>query len=85
MYFEQPFCYSNLAGCYDTHKILRVNATSLRLNPDYIFYYVNISQNVVTGMIPLLSLVILNYLVYKHLVTRRKGIFTLGIIMIYLL
>ena len=65
-------------GCYDIHHLTRVNATSLRVNPDYVFYYVNIGQNVVTGMIPLVSLVILNYLVYKHLKARRKGIFDLG-------
>ena len=48
------------------------------MNEDYIFYYVNIGQNVVTGLIPLVSLVTLNYLVYKHLKERRKGIFALG-------
>ena len=54
------------------------------MNEDYIFYYVNIGQNVVTGLIPLVSLVTLNYLVYKHLKERRKGIFALGNILMAL-
>ena len=54
------------------------------MNEDYIFYYVNIGQNVVTGLIPLVSLVTLNYLVYKHLKERRKGILALGNIMMAL-
>ena len=52
--------------------------TDLRLNIDYIFYYVNWGQNIVTGVIPLLSLFILNYLVYKNLKGRRGEAYDLG-------
>ena len=55
-----------------------MNATSLRLDKDYSFYYVMISQNIVTGLIPLVLLVYLNYQVYRYLKERRKGIFDLG-------
>lgn len=67
-----------ISDCLDIRTIYHINATSFRLNKDYSLYYVNISQNIVTGLIPLVSLVILNYLVYKHLKERRKGIFDLG-------
>ena len=63
---------------------MHIIPTDFRTNADYKMYYVNISQNVVTGLIPLVSLVILNYLVYKHLKERRKGFFNLGIIAIIL-
>ena len=50
----------------------------LRQDPQYNLYYVNISHLVVTGIFPVTSLVILNYLVYKHLVQRRKQVKSLG-------
>ena len=49
---------------------------------DYIYYYVNLGQNIVTGAIPLISLTILNYLVYKHLKDRRGNASDLGIYII---
>ena len=70
--------FNLISDCLDIQEIYHINATSFRLNKDYSLYYVNISQNIVTGLIPLVSLVILNYLVYKHLKERRKGIFDLG-------
>ena len=73
-----------IEGCNPIRQLSKITETSLRLNKDYIFYYVNIGQNVVTGLIPLVSLVTLNYLVYKHLKERRKGIFQLGNISIEL-
>ena len=82
---SQPDLPCSIEGCNPIRTLSRLNATSLRLNEDYIFYYVNIGQNVVTGLIPLVSLVTLNYLVYKHLKERRKGIFALGNILIHYL
>lgn len=79
--FQLNYCtitFFILTGCYHVSSHLHLNATALRLNPDYILYYVNVAQNVVTGLIPLISLVVLNYLVYTHLVKRRKGIHWLG-------
>ena len=73
-----------IAGCYTFGHLLHIEPTQFRTDAYYIFYYVNISQNVVTGLIPLVSLVILNYLVYKHLKERRKGFFNLGMIAIIL-
>lgn len=83
--FFQPALPCAMEGCNPIRILSRLNPTSLRLNEDYIFYYVNIGQNVVTGLIPLVSLVTLNYLVYKHLKERRKGIFALGNILIHYL
>ena len=50
----------------------------LRQDPQYNLYYVNISHLVITGIFPVASLVLLNYLVYKHLVQRRKQVKSLG-------
>jgi hypothetical protein len=49
-----------------------------RRDPQYILYYVNISHLVITGIFPVASLVVLNYLVYKTLVERRKQVEYLG-------
>ena len=73
-----PFHAFIHTGCYQMSSPLQLNQTDLRLNSDYIFYYITIGQNVVTGFIPLFSLVVLNYLIYKHLAQRRKGISQLG-------
>ena len=70
--------FNSILDCLIVRHIQHINATSFRLNKDYSLYYVNISQTFVTGLIPLVSLVILNYLVYKYLKIRRKGIFDLG-------
>jgi hypothetical protein len=46
----------------------------LRSDPYYIRIYINWAGNLVTGIVPLLTLALLNYLVYKHLVNRRNEI-----------
>ena len=67
-----------VAGCYYTSPIVKINETSLRHDPRYTYYYLYIAQNIVTGIIPLLSLVVLNYLIYKHLTDRKTEIRNLG-------
>ena len=58
--------------------ILRLGMNDFRRDPDYILYYINVAHLIITGLFPLVSLIVLNYLVYKHLVTRRKQVETLG-------
>ena len=59
-------------------SFLRLRINDFRINPQYILYYVNIAHLVITGIFPLASLIILNYLIYKQLVDRRKQVETLG-------
>ena len=63
-------------NCYDTRP--RLCVSSLRTNEDYIFYYINLARIPVTGLVPLVSLCVLNYLVYTKLVRRRKTMMNLG-------
>ena len=45
--------------------------TEIRKNHDYILWYINISNLVVTGAIPAVLLTYLNYKIYKYLKTSR--------------
>ena len=45
-----------------------------RTDVNYELYYINIARNTVTAGVPLIVLVALNLLVYKHLVRRRAFI-----------
>ena len=44
-----------------------VNYTEMRVNEYYVNYYINWSRNIVTGVLPIVSLIIFNQLVYKKL------------------
>ena len=39
--------------------------TDLRLNDYYVYYYVNIARLVVSGLVPLVSLAVLNLAIYR--------------------
>ena len=64
---------------FDTQEIMELNSennvtltkikllpTKLRLNDNYVFYYVNLSRLLVSGLIPLVSLTILNFFIYRY-------------------
>lgn len=53
---------------------LHFHWNDFRLYPNYKLYYINIAQNLVTGFIPLILLVILNLCVYLHLRKRQKEV-----------
>ena len=57
---------------------LRLCRAKFRESPDYVLYYINIGHLMITGVIPLISLIILNCLVYKHLIERRRQTEILG-------
>ena len=40
--------------------------TKLRLNDDYVYYYVNWSRFLVSGLVPLVSLGLLNFFIYRY-------------------
>ena len=57
-----------------THQeaaVLAIQWTDLRTNPNYIAVYKTLFQTLVTGLIPLVSLIVLNYLVYDSIKKRR--------------
>ena len=52
--------------------------SDMRASEDYNLWYINIARNTVTAGIPLVVLIILNLLVYMHLVERRASVARLG-------
>ena len=70
------FILFGILGSNDSQAYLSVS--DLRNNPNYILYYINITRILITGVLPLLSLCLLNYLVYSQLVKRRGTMMTLG-------
>ncbi len=59
------FCHPNTGG-----PVLCISG--LRRDTNYLLFYINLLRIPVTGLIPLVSLCVLNYLVYKRLVRRRR-------------
>ena len=43
----------------------------MKTDHNYVLYYINIARNTMTALVPLVVLVVLNLLVYKHLGRRR--------------
>ena len=59
-------------------KEISWGAKEFNMHPHYITFYNNVARNLITAVIPLVSLGFLNYLVYKHLKERRKMVSRLG-------
>ena len=49
-----------------THIEFKLNPTELRLDDNYVFYYVNIARFVVSGLIPLITLTFLHMAIYRY-------------------
>ena len=54
-----------------TEEIYDYKITSLRRNPKYIFYYIHIARLVVMGILPFLSLLVINTLIFMKI---KKGL-----------
>ena len=65
-------------GDLKTFSFLRLGMNEFRLDHLYILYYVNVAHLIITGIFPVGSLIALNYLVYSHLVERRRQAESLG-------
>ena len=50
----------------------KFEATELRNDPNYVLFYINLTKNSLTGLLPLALLATMNFLVYRKLVKRRK-------------
>ena len=49
-----------------TYAKINLNPTNLRLDDNYVYYYVNWSRFLVSGLIPLVSLTVLNFAIYRQ-------------------
>ena len=47
---------------------------TLRKHPHYVLFYINLTKNSLTGLVPLVLLATMNYLVYRKLVKRRQEV-----------
>ena len=56
---------------YD-YDLFEIRPTELRQNPHYILWYINVSNLVVTGVMPAVLLSFLNFNIYKSLRQRRQ-------------
>ena len=59
-----------------TEEVYDFNITSLRLNPDYIFFYIHLARLLVMGILPFISLLFINILIFKKVKTS-------SVIMVY--
>lgn len=57
-----------------TELKIRILPTDLRLNDDYVYYYVYWLRFLVTGLVPLVSLAFLNLAIYKAIRKRKQSI-----------
>ena len=48
-----------------TYIKINLNPTNLRLDDNYVYYYVNWSRFLVSGLIPLVGLTVLNFAIYR--------------------
>ena len=46
---------------------------TLRKQSHYVLFYINLTKNSLTGLVPLVLLATMNFLVYRKLVKRREG------------
>ena len=57
---KMPFAHLSTDAVKTNHH----QATDLRMNDDYVFYYVNLARFIVTLVVPFLSLMYLNTNIY---------------------
>jgi len=67
--------------CSPPTEVDELCLTSLRIDEDYVFYYINLTRISITVIFPLIFLCTLNYLIYRHLRKRGRSMQTsLGVI-----
>ena len=67
-----PKFFEATANYDEATKILQIGVTSLRRNPDYIFYYSGITRLTVTLIVPFVVVIYLNAKTYKQIYIRRN-------------
>ena len=76
-YFKKKFCI--LLSEPTTGTTFEIGITNLMRNDFYTIGFVNITKNLVTGIVPIIALFILNFKVYKCLLERRAQVAELGL------
>ena len=70
-FLELELVYTNVTGSSDkVTEVMNLEVSSLRLNSDYILYYVHWTRSLATGVIPMLFLLVTNSSIYISL--RRQ-------------
>ena len=74
-FMETELFYFNVTNIHDGKKghLWDYRLTSLRQDPDYIYYYVHWFRNIFTGIIPIVFLIIVNITICYFLTTNAKS------------
>ena len=74
-FMETELFYINVTNIIDGKKdyLLDYRVTSLRKDPDYIYYYVHWFRNIFTGIIPIFFLIIVNTTICYFLTSNTKS------------
>ena len=66
-FLEAKIDYFNLVDEHNnSHSIMTYNVTSLRVDPDYMYYYIHWVRLVTTGLVPFSYLVYMNMRIYTR-------------------
>ena len=74
-FMETELFYFNVTNIHDGKKshLWDYRLTSLRKDPDYIYYYVHWFRNIFTGIIPIIFLIIVNITICYFLTSNTKS------------
>ena len=71
-FFETELRRKEISGHGNsTRYVYDYNITSLRLNPDYIFYYIHCTRLAFTGVLPFVFLTCMNFFIYRKMNETR--------------
>ena len=73
-YFETEFIHINVTDLGNrTHEALSIQLTSLRSDPEYIYYYTHLTRFIITGLIPMTYLAVINILIFMVIRHQNKA------------
>ena len=73
-YFETEFIQLNETDSENkTHEALGIKLTSLRLDPEFIYYYTHWTRLIMTGVIPMIYLAVINILIFMVIRYQNKS------------
>jgi hypothetical protein len=73
-YFETEFKQLNVTDSENkTHEALGIKLTSLRSDPEFIYYYTHWTRLIMTGVIPMIYLAVINILIFMVIRYQNKS------------
>ena len=73
-FFELELVYTNVTDSSNTVREVRdFEVTSLRLDSDYILYYIHLTRSLCTGVLPIVFLLVTNTCIYLSLRRQRAS------------